>query len=110
MTKFTNTAPGARGILMKDGQTQLVEAGATVDRDPKLIDSMHPDIVEGDGIKVHVADTPTSQIEALTARAETAEASLADATSQIEALTAKVDEQAKQIDELAKSGKAPAKA
>lgn len=47
MAKYTNTAPGARGIRMKDGSTVYVDAGAVLDVDGDVED-IHPDIVKGD--------------------------------------------------------------
>lgn len=85
MTKFTNTAPGARGILLKDGTTQIIEAGATVDRDTKLIASVHPDITEGEGLAPLVGGEPLKGVlteeaaEALVAAARTEVAEQAQA-------------------------------
>lgn len=94
MAKFTNIGKGARGILMKDGSTQLVEAGATVDRDEKLIVSRHADIIEGDGIPTYAAPAETGDVEtlksevtALNAENETLKATVADQAKQIEELT-----------------------
>ena len=46
MAKFTNTAPGARGVLLKTGGYKLIEPGETAEIDEKDIaeNGVHPDI------------------------------------------------------------------
>jgi hypothetical protein len=58
MAKFTNPTVGARGVLLKDGAHQLIEAGETADIDEKLIadDGVHPDIEKGDAAAKKAAD------------------------------------------------------
>jgi len=47
MAHYTNTAPGARGIVMKDGTTKWVEPNQTVDLNKSDVDKVHEDIEEG---------------------------------------------------------------
>jgi hypothetical protein len=52
MAKFTNTAPGMRGLVMKSAdpsgsKMKWLEAGETVDLNKTDIAKGHPDIVEG---------------------------------------------------------------
>lgn len=45
--KFTNTAKGSRGLVMKDGSTVWIDAGQTVDLNKTDVAKGHPDIEEG---------------------------------------------------------------
>lgn len=45
MARFTNTSGGLRGVLMKDGETIWVEAGASAEIDEKQIAAPNPDVV-----------------------------------------------------------------
>lgn len=47
MAEFTNTAVGARGIVMKDKTTVWVEPGETVEVDEGETKSIHADIKKG---------------------------------------------------------------
>ena len=62
MAKITNHAPGMRGILMTDGTTTWLDAGASIDLDKKDIAAL-PDL--GDPSKAKAADD-ADQVEALT--------------------------------------------
>lgn len=44
MATYTNTAPGARGINLKDGGTVLVEAGGSIELDVAKVALAHPDL------------------------------------------------------------------
>lgn len=50
MAKFTNSAAGARGVLLKSGAYQLIEAGQTAEIDEKDIadNGVHPDLEKGE--------------------------------------------------------------
>jgi hypothetical protein len=45
--KFTNTAPGARGILLKDGSTVFVSAGETIELEEGAVKSVYEGIEKG---------------------------------------------------------------
>lgn len=47
MAQYTNTAPGLRGINMKDGGTHWVEPGETVELTKADVVKAHADIKEG---------------------------------------------------------------
>ncbi|WP_420139812.1 hypothetical protein [Sphingomonas sp.] len=73
MAQFTNTAPGARGVNMKDGTTVLIDAGKSIDLDKDKIDKLHPDIRAGGpkeaegGAELNAANEElTGQVKALT--------------------------------------------
>ena len=96
MKKFTNYAPGMRGINT-DAGTVWLDPGQTVEIDPKVIvgdlpdlgkksddaDSDGPDAGDFDILNQKVADL-TKQVEALTGEK-------ADLTKQVEALTKPAD-------------------
>ena len=44
--KFTNTAKGMRGVVMKDGSTIWIDAGEEVDINKTDIAKDHPEVVE----------------------------------------------------------------
>ena len=107
MAKFTNTAPGARGVTLKDGNTFLVEAGATFERTKAEIAEMHPDIVEGDGTARHATKGSHNDgdIVSLTAKVAELEKQVADSAkvaAELAVANAKVAELEKQVDELTK--------
>jgi len=64
--KFTNNAPGARGINLKSGETLLVEAGATADVDEKDIaeNGVHPDLEKGEAAAKKAAGTEADEAKA----------------------------------------------
>lgn len=45
MARFTNTSEGLRGVLMKDGGTVWVEAGAHAEIDEKQVAVPNPEVV-----------------------------------------------------------------
>jgi len=48
MAKFTNTHPGARGILMKNGEHKIVDPGQTIEIDEKEVVSVADGVEKGD--------------------------------------------------------------
>jgi len=96
MKKFTNYAPGARGVTVKvegkDGgsDTIWIEPGQTVSIDPKLIVEPMPDL----GNKP-ADDGSSDEIEALTARNAELEAIVDEQGKKIEALTADLEKATK---------------
>ena len=102
MKKFTNYAPGARGIRTEDGLV-MIEPGQSVEIDPKTIVGNLPDLgkksdAKEDGpdagdfdvLSAQVADL-TKQVEALEGDKAKLEAANADLTKQVEALTKPAD-------------------
>lgn len=94
MTKFTNYAPGPRGINLTNGTTRWLEPGETADLKKEDIAGELPDLGKE-------SDVATANVEQA--------ADLAAARAQIEALsaanaglTAQVAEQAAQIEALTK--------
>lgn len=96
MKKFTNYAPGTRGVTVKvegkDGgsDTVWIEPGETVSIDPKLIIEPMPDL----GNKP-ADDGSAEEIEVLTARNAELEGVVADQAKKIEALTADLEKATK---------------
>ena len=96
MKKFTNYAPGARGVTVKldgkDGgsETIWIEPGETASIDPKLIVEPMPDL----GTKP-ADDGSADEIEALTARNAELEALVEDQGKQIATLTADLEKATK---------------
>lgn len=123
MEKFTNNAPGARGVRMKDGTTTFIDAGATVDLEESQIEHVHEDIAKGDraakvqadkfasGQGVDMAEVETlkaahaRELNITTARAEKAEADLAEALDKIASLEADLAEVTKPTDLPGLTGK-----
>lgn len=96
MKKFTNYAPGARGVTVKldgkDGgsETIWIEPGETASIDPKLIVEPMPDL----GTKP-ADDGSADEIEALTARNAELEALVDEQGKQIATLTADLEKATK---------------
>jgi hypothetical protein len=52
--KVTNTAPGARGVALKDGSTVYLEPGETDDLD--VDGELYEGVVKASGLKVETSD------------------------------------------------------
>lgn len=96
MKKFTNHAPGTRGVLMKDGTTIFIDPGKSVEIDETKISKL-PDLGAKPARSQAETDDATAEIEKLKAdhatalkaekdRADDAEKKLKDATAEIEKL------------------------
>lgn len=85
MKKFTNHAPGARGIRTKDGLV-MIEPGKTVEIDPKEIVGEMPDL--GKAAPKSEAD---DEADALRARIAELEEQASEQGEEITRLTAELD-------------------
>jgi len=88
MKKFTNYAPGPRGITLKSGDTVWLQPGQSESVDPSKIVEPLPDL----GSKV---EQDTSELDALTAERDELKAQVADQAKEIEGLRADLEKATK---------------
>lgn len=88
MKKFTNYAPGPRGITLKSGETVWLQPGQSESVDPKDIVEPLPDF----GNKV---EQDTSELDAVTAERDELKQQVADQAKEIEGLRADLDKATK---------------
>lgn len=78
MAKYTNTSMGLRGVLMNDGSTNWLEAGATVDLDSDEIANLGQGVIKGTKPKGAAQDDASADlIAALSAQLDAANAQIA---------------------------------
>jgi len=109
MKKFTNYAPGARGIRTESGVVYL-DPGQTVEIDPKTIVGALPDLgkksdAAADGPDAGDLDLLQRQIDDLTKQVETLTADNKALTGERDGLAKDKADLTKQVETLTKPGK-----
>ncbi|MDF0543339.1 hypothetical protein PX699_13355 [Sphingobium sp. H39-3-25] len=84
MPTLTNTAQGARGVLLADGTTIYIDAGATLTIDAEVA-SVYEGIVEGDATDDGLASHTVAELKAI---AEAEGIDLGDATKKADIVSA----------------------
>jgi len=89
MKKFTNYAPGPRGITLKSGETVWLQPGQSESVDPKDIVDPLPDFGSP------AAEQDTSELEAITAERDELKVQVAEQAKELEGLRADLEKATK---------------